>query len=132
VSAAVAALTAPDSLCTWYDFSAKKYWFCSNLRSWQTARTKCQALGADFDLTDVLSASEDTFVRSHLSGTAWAAGSDTAVEGAWRWVNTTNQFWQGTSTGSAVGGSYTKWALSQPNNTSNQDCLAIESGSSGK
>lgn len=127
-----AALTAPDTSCAWYDFSGQKYWFCSNARSWQLARTKCQALGTSFNLASIQSAAEDAFVRSHLAASAWAAGTDSAVEGAWRWTSTNMQFWQGSAGGSAVGGAYTNWNSGQPNNTINQDCLVVEVGSGGK
>jgi hypothetical protein len=132
VAVTAQALTPPDTLCTSADSGGKKYWFCANDRSWQTARTKCQALGSEFDLAAIQSAAENEFIRSHLLVDGWVGGTDSAAEGAWRWASNGVQFWQGASSGSAVGGAYTNWKLGQPNNTVNQDCLLLEDDFGGK
>lgn len=58
----------------------------------------------------------------------WIGGTDLGAEGEWIWDGnndgTGDQFWQGTASGSAVGGLYNKWG-NEPDNFANQDGLAI-------
>lgn len=65
---------------------------------------------------------------------AWLGGNDTAVEGEWRWTEgpegledsgNGRLFWQGKSSGSAVGGAYENWGNNEPNNAGNEDYLQI-------
>ncbi|WKW47183.1 T9SS type A sorting domain-containing protein [Myroides sp. JBRI-B21084] len=61
---------------------------------------------------------------------AWIGGNDMATEGMWIWDGNNDavgtQFWQGTKTGSPVGGLYNNWG-NEPDNfgTNGQDGLAI-------
>ncbi len=64
-------------------------------------------------LTTITSGAEQTFVWG-LTGNSsvWGAGTDTAVEGAWRWQSgpeTGQQFWNGGPGGAPVGGLYNNW-----------------------
>jgi hypothetical protein len=118
----------PEANCSSFTSNGKGYWFCPTNRSWTSARTKCQEIG--YDLVSIGSPTENAFVDSHLSLSAWTAGTDAAVEGAWRWPDNL-QFWMGSSGGAAVAGAYNNWKFGQPNNTSNQDCLLIDN-SDGK
>ena len=121
------ALTSPpDTLCSPGSSGGHDYWFCATLWSWQTARTKCQAIG--YDLASIGSSTENAFLLSRISGNAWIGGRDSTVEGAWRWVDADTQFWDGTSSGHAVGGSFTSWKSGEPNNTLNQDCAQFHGG----
>ncbi|MFC2096882.1 T9SS type A sorting domain-containing protein [Bacteroidota bacterium] len=58
----------------------------------------------------------------------WIGGNDLAVEGQWVWNGDNDtisvQFWQGTRTGSAVGGLYNNWG-NEPDNWSNQDAIGL-------
>ena len=65
---------------------------------------------------------------------AWLGGNDTAVEGEWRWTEgpegledngNGRLFWQGKSSGSAIGGAYENWGNNEPNNAGNEDYLQI-------
>ncbi len=115
---------APEANCTPFENAGRRYWFCTNDRSWDSARALCQ--GAGYDLASVQTASENSFIKSHLGADAWLAGADTAVEGVWRWNQGNAQFWQGVANGSATAGAFVSWKSGQPNNTSNQDCLMVD------
>jgi len=58
----------------------------------------------------------------------WIGGNDIAIEGNWVWDgnndNTSTQFWQGTSTGTAVGGLYNNWG-NEPDDFGGQDALGL-------
>ena len=58
----------------------------------------------------------------------WLGGNDLAVEGKWIWNgdndSSSTQFWQGTTSGSAVGGLYNNWG-NEPDNFYEQDCLGF-------
>lgn len=58
-------------------------------------------LGVSGHLVTISSATENNFVLSLLSaveGSVWLGGTDTDVEGEWKWV-TGEQFWQGDQSG---------------------------------
>jgi hypothetical protein len=57
----------------------------------------------------------------------WLGGNDINVKGEWRWQDGT-QFWQGTQSGSPVGGLYTNWATGQP--SSQDDCQMMQNQAS--
>lgn len=58
----------------------------------------------------------------------WIGGNDMATEGEWLWdgdnTGASVQFWQGTSSGSSVGGLYNNWG-NEPDDFNGQDALAI-------
>lgn len=58
----------------------------------------------------------------------WLGGNDIAIEGNWVWDGDNNltsvQFWQGTSTGSSLGGLYNNWG-DEPDDWNGQDALGI-------
>lgn len=61
-------------------------------------------------------------------GNAWISGSDTALEGDWKYTSgpeSGQSFWSGNDSGSAVGGFYENWGGGEPNNDSNEDCINI-------
>ena len=130
VLASVHALVpSPDSDCEFASSSGRDYWFCDSERSWQAARTKCQAIG--LDLARIDNVSENTFIYNNVTDNSWIGASDATVEGTWRWVGTNTLFWTGGASGTAAPGIYTKWKSGQPANTSNQDCGMIEDGGGG-
>lgn len=80
-------------------------------------------------LTHINSAVENAFVRSLLLRDSWIAGSDSAVEGQWRFTSGPNAgelFWLGGIGGSAQNGHYINWTTNQPNNSGNQDALEMQ------
>jgi PEP-CTERM motif len=113
--------------------------------AWTTARDGAAAstfLAMGGYLATITSASEENFVEGLLPNAPdlnnyYLGGSDSAVEGVWRWVTgpeAGTQFWQGGKTGSPVNGAYEDWERSsgvprQPDNAASgvgEDFLAIE------
>jgi hypothetical protein len=113
----------PDSHCTLGVHAGHEYWFCTDDRSWNDARARCQAVGAQ--LAHIDNATENGFMRGQLVLDAWVGGSDSQAEGQWRWSDDQAQFWQGGVTGSAVSGRYANWKLGQPNDFLGEDCSAL-------
>jgi len=58
----------------------------------------------------------------------WIGGNDLAMEGRWVWdgdnTGATAQFWQGTSTGTPIGGLYNNWG-NEPDDWNGQDGLGF-------
>lgn len=58
----------------------------------------------------------------------WIGGNDITTEGRWVWDGNNDgnatQFWQGTSTGNAVGGRYSNWG-NEPDNFTSQNGLGL-------
>lgn len=80
--------------------------------------------GVTGHLAVITSQLENDFINALTSVNAWLGGTDTDVEGDWLWVTgpeSGQQFWQGTSGGSAVGGMYENWGGGEPNNSGNED-----------
>lgn len=61
-----------------------------------------------------------------LNRGVWIGGTDQAVEGVWKWIATNTQFWQGAADGNAIGGAYTHWAYGEPNDSLDEDFLAMD------
>ncbi len=59
----------------------------------------------------------------------WTGGNDISVEGRWIWNTSGIYFWQGTTTGTAIGGNYENWGsinFREPDNYLNkQHCLGL-------
>ena len=77
--------------------------------------------GAAGYLATVTSKAEFDYIKAKagLSSRIWLGASDSAVEGEWRWVGgpeNGQQFWQGGSGGTAVGGMFSDWNGGEPNN----------------
>lgn len=115
------------------------YEYVSSTLTWTSAKTAAEALskyGASGYLVTVESQSENDFVAARLSNAGWMGASDSAVEGAWRWVTgpeSGTQFWSGASGGSTVGGRYANWSSLEPNDSGgNEDCAQFLAGGSGK
>lgn len=123
--------SAPDPQCAVATFQGHEYWFCRQLRTWSAARTRCQTQSG-MDLARIDSAAENAFIFANTPIDAWIGASDTTTEGAWRWSNNNDQFWNGAANGSVVGGRYANWKPAQPDNWLNQDCGAMELLASGK
>lgn len=58
----------------------------------------------------------------------WLGANDLLTEGAWIWdgdnTGSSSQFWQGTTSGSAVGGLYNNWG-NEPDDFNGQDALGL-------
>ena len=103
--------------------------------TWDEAFAAAAAMtyqGRQGHLVTVSAAAEYEFLRDNLfngSTYYWAGATDVAQEGVWKWVagpEAGTQFWQSNSTepnnngfGSIVGGAYSNWVFSEPNNGSN-------------
>lgn len=114
------------------------YKYISDTGDWNASKTKAEALtlyGASGYLATITSNSENNFVTARLSNAGWMGASDSASEGAWRWVTGPEsgiQFWSGTSAGSTVGGNYANWGTGEPNNAGDEDCAQYLSGGTGR
>jgi hypothetical protein len=55
----------------------------------------------------------------------WLGGYEPTTDGDWRWTDGA-AFWSGSSTGMAVGGSFTNWDGNEPNNVNGPEaCLSM-------
>ena len=90
--------------------------------TWTSAKAAAESrrlFGLQGYLATVTSASENAFIAGKLNGEGWMGASDAQVEGTWKWVTgpeAGQQFWQGGTNGSAVGGRYENWEQGEPNN----------------
>jgi hypothetical protein len=103
--------------------TARRYLFCTQSQSWDTARTLCMAEG--FDLAIVGDEAENAFLDSTggsiQGGSWWIGAGDRISEDQWLWVDGT-PFWQGRSNGAPIEGRYRKWSSNEPNNDGDEDC----------
>ncbi len=72
------------------------------------------AIGLGGYLTTINNAAENAFLTSVAGGAVWTGMNDKAVEGVYRWSNEEPV-------------TYTNWCASQPNNSGNQDYVALSS-----
>lgn len=104
------------------------YEFVAGSFTWSAAQTAAAArtsYGATGYLATITSAPENAFISARMTGDGWIGANDTSVEGTWKWItgpeaNTT--FWQGTGSGSTVGGNYANWNPGEPNQSGDEDC----------
>jgi methionine-rich copper-binding protein CopC len=91
---------------------------------WALARASCQRRGSGWDLATIRSAEEHEFVSGLLAEDTAIGASDDAVDGTWRWVTDTLQFWDGNSTGAATHSAFTAWSPLQPLGLADLDCAS--------
>lgn len=123
-----------------YSAATRSFYQIAGPANWTVANATAQAAtlvppggmpsvaGVTGHLANIGSAAENAYIDGLVAGNAWLGGSDTIVEGEWRWSGgpeAGDQFWQGTGGGSAVGGAYTNWGPGEPNNSGNEDALHI-------
>jgi len=118
------------------------YKFVATTGNWSTA--KSQAAAATFNgmqghLATVTSLAENQFITSKVgTATAWLAGTDSAVEGTWKWdagPEAGDTFWTGTGSPGFDHNTmspFTYWGDSEPNQSGDEDCLEIVFGGSGR
>jgi hypothetical protein len=108
--------------CTCAADGGHSYWFCTPALNHANAELQCETQG--MHLVRIDSQSENDFLLSEATargvivvviGFAQIGADDLAVPGEWRWYDGT-QFWQGSSSGAAVGGLYAHWANASPGN----------------
>ena len=112
------------------------YQHVSTNLTWGAALTNAQSTlmnGVAGHLAVITSAGENAFVAGlSSSGDRWIGGSDSAVEGEWRWVggpDDGNMFWLGASGGSAQNGYYENWNGGEPNDYgSGEDAVEMNNG----
>ncbi len=102
--------------------SGSCYYLGTNTVDWATARSTCQARGRGWDLATVRSATDHGFASSLLQNDTFIGATDSAVDGTWRWVTDTLQFWSGDSSGSAVNSAFSVWAPDEPSNLPGEHC----------
>ena len=81
-------------------------------RTWAQAKATCNALGGH--LATSTSKEKNSFLASLIGRkTVWLGGSDEVKEGTWQWI--TGEDWD-----------YTNWTSGEPNNSKNEDFLALQ------
>lgn len=128
LAASVAAMTAPTVAHAATEYNGHFYEFVAGSLSWQDALAAAAAAapmaGYTAHLVTITSQGEDDFVKA-LTGNAtfvWAAGTDEALEGTWRWA-------AGPEAGEiffVLGGppvGYSNWNAGEPNNSGTENYL---------
>jgi hypothetical protein len=118
------------------------YEFVSTPVDWSTAKSRAAAAtfnGLTGHLSTVTSLGENQFITSKVgTDTAWLAGTDSAVEGTWKWdagPEVGNTFWTGTGRSGFdhnTTSPFTYWGSVEPNQAGEEDCLEIVSGGTGR
>jgi len=107
------------------------YDFITDNVSWDTALANAASApsiaGYDSYLMTITSAAEDDFIKTLTGGAVyvWAAGSDLATEGVWRWVagpEAGQIFWNN----AAVPGAYSHWNAGEPNGLTGEHYLHVK------
>lgn len=135
--ALIASLLAADSDLMYSAETGKFYKVVGGTQLWSDARTAAESTGlngVNGQLATIRSAHENEVVRGLVNTTigydAWIGGTDSTVEGEWRWIESgaeADQFWQGNETGSSTAGVYQNFASGQPNDAgANEDVLHID------
>lgn len=118
------------------------YEFVSSTTTWASAKTGAASQtfnGMTGYLATVTSLAENQFITSKVgTATAWLSGTDSAVEGTWKWdtgPEAGDTFWTGTGssgTGHNTDDPFTYWGSFEPNQSGDEDCLEIISGGTGR
>ena len=95
--------------------------------SWSDARAAAEGktlYGLRGYLTTITLASENSFILSRVSGTAWIGASDAETENTWKWVTgpeAGQSFWSGLSGGTPLNGMFSNWNNGEPNQSGEED-----------
>jgi hypothetical protein len=118
--------------CTGATYGGHAYAYCPTPRSFGDAATDCAS--RSMRLARVDDASEDMFLGSIAFSAGspnspsiwpWIGASDIATPVEWLWADGT-VFWTGKNSGSAVGGLYSNWTSTSPNDASGTYCALIQ------
>lgn len=130
LAATAAMIAAPASAATLYAANGHYYEFVPTVLAWDAAlaaaETHTAIAGYDSYLVTITDAGEDAFVRA-LIGSAvyvWAAGTDSATEGTWKWAagpELGQTFF--IKDGPVVG--YSNWNAGEPNNSGTENALHL-------
>ena len=103
--------------------------------TWTTAQMAAASrtyFGLQGYLATFTSQEEADFAGSQISGAGWIGGSDSAVEGEWRWVTGPEAgiiFWNGLANGSTP--NFAFWNNGEPNQSGDEDYAHITDNSVG-
>ncbi len=122
--------------CVPYLYEGAPYLFCNTGRTHALAKVDCEALGMHVVRIDSMAEhvwlSEQRVVGFGGKATTWHGASDLVTEGTWVWPDG-EEFWQGRSNGTAVGGLFTFWKGGEPNNNESggENCGTLYDNASG-
>ncbi len=84
--------------------------------------------GVASHLATILTSAENTFASGIISANdAWLGGSDSAVEGEWRWIFGPGAGQQFSNVGASVNGQFEDWRGGEPSNTGQRDFFDLDS-----
>ncbi len=98
------------------------YFLGTDSVDWDTARTNCRARGRGWDLATIRSSDAHAFVATLLQQDTAIGATDAAVDGTWRWVTDSLQFWSGDEAGMATNSAFTAWDPAQPTAGNGESC----------
>ena len=107
------------------DVSLAHVALCVGPLSWHEAEYACASMS--MQLAHIFSEQENEWMTekaAELLGngtTLWLGGTDAAIEGTWTWPDG-DAFWAD----GPVSGRYSAWAVGEPNNSGNEDCLQLQ------
>lgn len=117
-------------------FNGHFYRLVTPAANWSTAKAAAEAStygGVSGYLANINSAEEEDYLQERIADGVWTGGSDSAVEGTWRWTGGPENGTAFSSGASAVNGSYVNWQALQPDNyNGTENCLEmrVDSGAS--
>jgi len=123
----------PAIVCYPATHAGHAYQFCDAIVEWAPARATCEGRGLRLVRVDdeaentwlVMTATSAglSFRKSH---NLWIGGYEPTTDGDWRWTDG-DAFWLGNgTTGAPVGGLYSKWDPTEPDNaTGPESCASI-------